>query len=145
MWRALIAVIALNVLPQAATIAAQYSDRDRCLRYQAVELTGRLTPQTLAGAPDYESVTGGDKPVVIRVLLLDQRICVVDPDPRYPRAYGERQVQLLLEPDQYERYRDLLTRRVVVAGLLRPGNGRYDKPLVLITTGIRKADVRPAH
>jgi hypothetical protein len=65
------------------------------------------------------------------VLLLDQSTCVVDPDPRYPREYYEREVQLVVTPDQYARYKDLLGKKIIASGKLLHGGARYDKRLVL--------------
>jgi len=102
-----------------------------CLRYEFVSLTGTLIRQTYAGPPDYESVTKGDEPLVIWVLQLDQSTCVVDPDPRYPREYYEREVQLVVTPDQYARYKNLLGKKIIASGKLLHGGAKYDKRLVL--------------
>jgi hypothetical protein len=107
------------------------SDAAGCLRYDFVSLTGTLVRQTYPGPPDYESVAKGDEPLVIWVLQLDQSICVADPDPRYPREYYEREVQLVVTPDQYARYKNLLGRKVIANGKLLHGGARYDKRLVL--------------
>ncbi|HEY5810656.1 MAG TPA: hypothetical protein VIT67_21985 [Povalibacter sp.] len=142
MWQVLTAGITLSALLYVHPAAAQYSAH-ACLEYETVQLTGRLAPQVLAGPPDYKSVTGGDESRVIWVLLLDQPTCIADSVPSRPRIFRAREIQLLLEPDQYVLYGELLARRVTVVGELLPGGGRYDKPLVLFTREILKADVRP--
>jgi hypothetical protein len=108
-----------------------------------VSLTGRLVRQTYAGPPDYESVTKGDEPQVIWVLLLDRYVCVVDPKPMSASEYNETEVQLVLPPDQYSRYRHLLGGRVVATGELLPGGAKYDKRLVLTASDIKSASVFP--
>jgi hypothetical protein len=114
-----------------------------CLQYQPVDLAGTLVRQTYPGPPDYKSLPKGDKPQVIWVLLLDRFICVVDPDPRYPREYGENEVQLVLEADQYEQYRDLLGKKVIVSGELLPGGAAagYHKRLRIVASEINRARV----
>lgn len=121
----LITISVLSAMPW------QTSDAASCLRYEFVSLTATLIRQTYPGPPDYESVTKGDEPRVIWVLLLDHSICVNDPDPRYPREYYEREVQLLVGPEQYARYKDLLGKKVTASGKLQHGGARYEKRLVL--------------
>jgi hypothetical protein len=116
----------LNAMPW------QTSDAAGCLRYDFVNLIGTLIRQTYPGPPDYESVTKGDEPRIILVLLLDQSICVADPDPRYPREYYEREVQLVVRPDQHTRYKDLLGKKILAKGQLLHGGARYEKRLVLM-------------
>lgn len=108
-------------------------------------LTGRLVQQTYPGAPDYESVTKGDAPLIIWVLQLDRGICVDGWDSSYPSAYNEREVQLVLGSDQYTRaaeyepYRYLLGAKIIVTGRLLAGGARYEKRFVVAADGIRKA------
>jgi hypothetical protein len=142
MWQALTAGITLSGLLYVHPVAAQYSAH-ACLEYETVQLTGRLAPQVLAGPPDYKSVTAGDEARVIWVLLLDHPACIAGSVPGHAKAHREQEVQLLLEPDQYTLYSNLLATRVTVTGELLPGGGHYDKPLVLVAREILKADVRP--
>ena len=90
-----------------------------------------MVRQTYPGPPDYESVTKGDEPRVIWVLLVEQPICVVDSDPRYPREHYKREVQLVVQPERREQYKKLLGKKVTATGKLMPGGAKYDKPLVL--------------
>ena len=103
----------------------------RCLEYGSNRLTGRLVQQTHAGPPDYRSVTGGDRPVVVWVLLLDDFLCVSDPESRYPREYYESEVQVLLQQHQDSQYGKLLGKKVIVIGELRHGHADY-KRLVIV-------------
>jgi Domain of unknown function (DUF4431) len=137
MRRRLIIISVLSATPQLGFAG------DRCLEYGAVSLSGTLVRQTYPGPPDYESISKGDEPRIIRVLLLDQPICVVDSDPRYPREYYEREIQLALRADQFERYRNLLGKKVIVSGRLLPGGARHDKRLLIAAREIRRTSVRP--
>lgn len=96
-----------------------------CLEYGPNRLTGTLARQTYPGRPDYESVTRGDEPVVIWVLVLDQRICTVDPTHKLPKVDYQREVQLVMEDAQYKQYGKLLGQKVTVTGALRPGHADH--------------------
>jgi hypothetical protein len=137
MWRILIVIGILSAIPRLAAAVAP------CLEYEFVNLSGTLVRQTHPGPPDYEDVAKGDEPQVIWILLLDRRICVVDSDPRYPREYNEREVQLVLEPDQYAQYRNLLGKKVRATGKLLHGGARYHKRLVLTASEIERTSVLP--
>lgn len=127
----------MHVKPQIALLVALLTEclpdcaMADCLQYGANSVSGTLVRETHAGPPDYRSVPGGDKPVVIWVLLLDEWICVVDPDSRIPHEYDEREVQLLLREFQHERYRNFLGRKVTVTGDLRHSHGGYKRLLVV--------------
>jgi hypothetical protein len=132
-----IVICALSAMPCSGY------DRGDCLKYEVVSLRGTLVRQTYAGPPDYESITKGDQPQVIWILQLDRNVCVVDPDPRYPREYYEREVQLVPAVDSGLSLQDLLGARVIVTGKLSHGGARYDKRLVLAATEINTTGVLP--
>lgn len=113
-----------------------------CLDYGRVSLTGTLVRQTFAGPPDYESPSKGDEPRVIWVLRSERLLCVADPDPRSSRQHNEYEIELVLSADQYERYRDLLGRRVVVSGQLAAGGARHQKRVLIAAAQIEKAAIR---
>ena len=133
------AILLLSAASWSGSIAAG------CLRYGVVSLTGRLVQQTYPGAPDYESVTKGDEPLIIWVLQLDRGICVDGSDSSYPSAYNEREIQLVLgsdpysRSDRYEPYRHLLGSKIDVTGRLLAGGARYEKRFVIAAQDIRKA------
>ena len=102
-----------------------------CLEYGTNSLSGTLVRQTYPGPPDYESVTSGDKPLVIWVLVLEYYICVADPTNRLPKERYEREIQLVLEEAQYERYGDLLGKRVTVTGNLQHGYADFKRLLIV--------------
>ena len=132
MWRTLIIIGVLSAAPRLALVAAP------CLEYETVSLSGTLVRQTFPGPPDFESVAKGDEPQVVWVLLLDRRICVLDSNPRYPREYDEREVQLALDAEQYLEYRNLLGKWVVATGELLHGGAGHQKRLVLAASEIKR-------
>ena len=117
-----------------------------CLRYGDVSLTGRLMQQVYAGPPDYESVTKGDAPLVIWILVLENGVCVADGDSIYPRAFSEREIQLVLGAGQYASaaeygpYRHLVGKNISVVGRFQPADGRYEKRFVLVPRSIARAN-----
>jgi uncharacterized protein DUF4431 len=130
-------VLAFTLAIGPAPLAAQ------CLDYETVTLAGTLVRQTYPGPPDYESITKGDKPVVVLVLISERPLCVVDSQSRYPRRFNEREIELALEYDQYDRYRSLLGKKVTVHGRLMNGGAKYYKQIVLAPTAIEETGVRP--
>lgn len=133
----------LIVIGVVSGIASPALAAYECLQYDIVSLTGTLARQTYPGPPDYESVTKGDEPRVIWVLLLDSRICVVGPNPSYPREYNEREVQLVLSDEHARQYQTLLGERVIATGKLFHGGASYDKRLVLSASEIKRTSVYP--
>jgi hypothetical protein len=139
MQKSLLAVLLLSATVWSAPLAAD------CLYYGDVKLTGRLVQQTYAGAPDFESVTKGDEPLVIWILQLDYSVCVFRESSSYSSAYGEREIQLVLGNDpyartaEYEQYRRLLGQRIAVTGRLLPGGGKYQKRFVIAPYEINTA------
>lgn len=105
-----------------------------CIEYGPVTLTGTVVRQTYAGPPDYESVTKGDEPRVIWVLLLEPGICALDPKQRYPRERYEREIQLVVGSDQYTSLGSLLGKKIVATGELQHGGAKYHKRLVLVVS-----------
>jgi hypothetical protein len=130
--RIMLVAAVFAALPRPTTAASQ------CVGYGAASLAGTLVRQTYPGPPDYESVTKGDEPRVIWVLLLDERACMYS-DSTYTSRYGEREVQLALDPDQYTQYRQFLNKQLIVTGVLVRGGVRDEKRLVLIVNEMRKA------
>jgi hypothetical protein len=137
--RILTAALVLSAISWSGPLAAG------CVRYGQATLTGRLVQQTYAGAPDFESLTQGDEPLVIWVLQLDRGICVDASDSSDPGAYNEREIQLVLGPEQYARgdqygpYRHLLGAKITVTGRFVAGGARYEKRFVIVAHDIRKA------
>jgi hypothetical protein len=78
------------------------------------EFTGHLVNRVFPGPPNYESVTGGDKPVTRWYLQL-----------RWPACFAEyrylTRFQLALNPEEVDRYRPLLGKEIGVTGTLVEG------------------------
>jgi Domain of unknown function (DUF4431) len=123
---------ALGALPQSTIAASQ------CVEYGPASLAGTFVRQTYAGPPDYESLTKGDEPQIIWVLQLYERTCVYSGS-TYTVGYGEREVELVLNSAQYERYREFLGKAVIVVGELVRGGARHEKRLVLLVDEMKKA------
>lgn len=136
MWRILVVIGVLSVIPRPALLASP------CLEYERVSLSGTLVRQIYPGPPDYESVTKGDEALTIWVLLLDKRICVAASSSRYSRQY-EREIQLVSAGNQYARYRNLIGEKIIVTGNLRPGGAWDEKRLVLAENEVRRASRHP--
>jgi hypothetical protein len=113
----------------------------QCLEYEpkVVRLSGVIVRETHPGRPNYESIANGDEPETIWVLKLKKTICVLASDDINVEADNEKEIQLVLEADQYRRYRRLLGQRVTVSGkLFHSHTGHHHKTLLLKTAEIRK-------
>jgi hypothetical protein len=130
--RIMLVTAALGALPHPASAALQ------CVEYGTASLAGTLVRQTYPGPPDYESVTKGDEPQIIWVLQLEERTCAYS-DWTYTSRYGEREVQLILDAEQYARYQGFLGKQLIVTGELVRGGARHEKRLVLVVHEIEKA------
>jgi hypothetical protein len=125
----------LMIFFSAGSVAAQ------CLEYEpkTVTLSGTIIRETHPGPPNYESIRSGDKPETIWVLRLKKAICVTASDDINVRESDRKEVQLVLEPEQYRKYRKLLGQRVSATGkLFHAHTGHHHKPLLLTTSAIRK-------
>jgi hypothetical protein len=116
------------------SIAAQ------CLEYEpkVVRLSGVIVRETHPGRPNYESIANGDEPETIWVLKLNKAICVLASDDINVEADNEKEIQLVLEAEQYKRHRRLLGQRVTASGkLFHSHTGHHHKTLLLKTDEIR--------
>lgn len=95
---------------------ASSSAADECAPFAAREwkLAGHLVNRIFPGPPNYESVTSGDKPVTRWYLQL-----------RWPACFAEyrylTRLQLVLKPEEVDRYRPLLGKEISVKGRLEEG------------------------
>lgn len=116
-----------------------------CLQWSSenVALVGKLEAQTFPGAPNYESVEAGDEPEIHWLLCLEQPICVDGVDDLgfdHPEI-SVSEVQLLLKPKDYERYRSLLNGEVEVKGkLLSRESGHHHTNVLLEISELRAQD-----
>lgn len=124
MWRRLVVAGLLSLLPPLAATAAD------CVDYGPIQLSGTLVRQTYAGPPDYESVTKGDRPIVIYVLQLDSTLCIAD---SRVVGLGTRELQLEWSAGDPASF---LGRKITVAGELTRGGARHDKRFVIVASRI---------
>jgi hypothetical protein len=113
----------------------------QCLEYEpkVVRLSGVIVRETHPGRPNYESIANGDEPETIWVLKLKKAICVSASDDINVEADNEKEIQLVLEAEQYKRYRRLLGQRVTASGkLFHSHTGHHHKTLLLKTDDIRR-------
>ena len=113
----------------------------QCLEYEpkVVSLSGVIILETHPGRPNYESIPNGDEPERIWVLKLKKSICVLASDDINVKADNEKEIQLALDAEQYERYRSLLGQRVTASGkLFHSFTGHHHKTLLLKTDEIRR-------
>lgn len=124
MWRHRVVVAVVSLLPALTVSAAD------CLDYGPVQLRGRLVRQTYAGPPDFESVTKGDRPIVIYVLQLDSTLCVAD---SRIVGLGTRELQVEWSAGDPASF---LGKKVTVTGELARGGARHDKRFVIVASQI---------
>jgi len=133
-------ILLLIVVTSAIGISTPGSVAAQCLEYEpkVVRLSGVIVRETHPGRPNYESIANGDEPETIWVLKLKNAICVLASDDINVEADNEKEIQLVLEAEQYRRYRRLLGQRVTVSGkLFHSHTGHHHKTLLLKTDGIR--------
>ncbi|MBI5888459.1 MAG: DUF4431 domain-containing protein [Deltaproteobacteria bacterium] len=117
---------------------------EECLSYEPAEvsLTGTLTRKILPGPPEFESIEKGDRPEMYWMLKLSKPACV-NPDPD-DEIYQEdnrdiRRMHLVINTEDYPRYERLLSKKVVVIGILFHKYTRYDHTMVLEVSSIKPA------
>ena len=115
-----------------------------CLSYEPAEVTlrGILVRKTFPGPPNYEDIRKGDQPETYWLLTLDSAICV-DQDKSEPELNPAkkdvRQVQLVLQPEMYRRFKSLLNRKTVATGTLFGAHtGHHHTPVLLTVQSIKR-------
>ncbi len=98
-------------------------------------LEGVLVAHTFAGPPNFESVKAGDRPERYWLLRLPHPICVAE-DPTDPDtgagAKDVREIQLILAPEDFVRYRPLLGKTVTAeGGFMSAITGHHHTPILL--------------
>jgi hypothetical protein len=111
----------------------------QCLEYEpaVVNLSGTVARETHPGPPNYESIRRGDSPETIWILRLMKLICVTGADDINVKEDKQKEVQLVLEPAQFKKYRRLIGHRVAVTGkLFHAHTGHHHKHLLLSVSEI---------
>jgi Domain of unknown function (DUF4431) len=126
-------LIAISVALVAATSPAHA----QCLSYAGkVQLAGMLERKTFPGPPEFESIAAGDARETVWLLSLDTPVCVAadhrDTSGINAAASSLKQVQLLLNEDQYKLYAKWIGTRVVLRGKLFGAATRHHRTPVLL-------------
>ena len=115
----------------------QSPTQSQCLSYEpaVVTLSGTLVSKTFPGPPNYESVKKGDRPETSWFLDLPESVCVneseTEPDLN-PKQSGIHEIQLVLQPEQYQRHKGMVGRKVLATGtLFGEHTGHHDTPVLL--------------
>jgi Domain of unknown function (DUF4431) len=116
-------IIALTLLVLTESSVSQTRLQSECLSYDpsVVTLSGTLVRKTFPGPPNYESVKKGDKPETSWLLDFPESVCVnedkVEPDLN-PKRSAVREIQLVLQPQQYGQHKSLVGTPVIATGTL---------------------------
>jgi len=139
-----LSLIALALLIAPPASSGQASSQSHCLSYEptVVTLSGTLVRKTFPGPPDYESVKNGDKPETSWFLELPASLCVNE-DPTQPdlnpKRSGVHEIQLILEPKQYQQHKDIVGSVVNASGtLVGEHTAHHHTSVLLIVHTLRK-------
>ena len=114
-----------------------YSQKTDCYSYgpSVVTLHGVIKRHTFPGPPNYESIERGDRPETYWILQLETPICV-SRDTSSELNVSEnniKELQLVLNEDEYSKHSNFLKIRVAVKGTLFHGFSGHHNTHVLIT------------
>src|SRR5215831_7668862 len=130
-------IIAAVFVVAANPSARQNTTQSTCLSYgpAIVTLNGTLVRRTFPGPPNYESVKKGDEPETYWFLDLPESICVnedkAQPDLN-PKQSGIHEIQLVLQPEQYQQRKGMVGRKVLATGtLFGEHTGHHHTPVIL--------------
>jgi len=117
-----------------------------CLAYEParVKLHGMISRRTFAGPPNYESTKKGDERETYWILRLNKAICVKGDESLPGISEAEKnvsQLQLVLDAEQYARYKNLPGKRAEVSGKLFHSHTGHHHTNVLL----KVAEMKPAH
>lgn len=136
-WLSLVLVVAFAIFHVPESFAG-----GSCLEYEPMEikLTGVIKKVVFPGRPNYMSIKDGDEPEVYWVLYLNEPVCVKGDPSNILNAEGESNVislQLLI--DNYDKYRQLLERKVVVRGkLMHSFTGHHHTRVMMMVTDMKE-------
>jgi hypothetical protein len=117
--------------------AASFAQAGACKSYEpaVVTLEGKLVRKTFPGPPNYADIRKGDRPETYWLLLLTKPICVNEdqsqPDLN-PAVKSAREIQLVMNADDFRRYQSLLGKNVIATGsLFGAETGHHHTPVLL--------------
>ena len=98
-------------------------------------LSGTLVRKTFPGPPNYENVKKGDKPETGWFLDLPENVSVNEsktaPDLN-PKQSAIHEIQLVLQPEQYQQHKGMVGRTVLATGtLFGEHTGHHHTPVLL--------------
>src|ERR1700677_3300969 len=131
-------VAGLLILFSTTYSVGQIATSAPCLSYEpaVVKIAGSLERKTVPGPPNYESVRNGDRPETYWFVKLSRPVCVgedeKEPDLN-PAKKGVGSIQLVLAPDAYAVYKELVGKRVVASGNLFGAITAHHHTPVLLT------------
>ncbi len=109
---------------------ASHQTQDR-----VVNLAGTVSRITFPGPPNYKNTKTGDEPETYWILYLDSAVdlMIETPDAQAAKETNVSEIQLVLEPEQYSKYRTLLSRHVLATGILQGQHTGHHHTRVLMT------------
>ena len=116
-------IIAAGLIASGRLSSGQSQPTSKCLRYEpeVVTFAGTLVRKTFPGPPNYENVNKGDRAETYWLLDLMTSACVdedkAEPDLN-PAQTGVREIQLVLQPQQYAQYKAPVGKKIVATGTL---------------------------
>ena len=117
------AIITVIIFISTNSAEGQSTSQSQCLSYEpaVVTLSGTLARKTFPGPPNYESIKKGDRPETSWFLDLPESVCVNEDKAEpglNPKQSGIREIQLVLQPEQYQQHKGMLGRKVLATGTL---------------------------
>lgn len=132
----------LLLTPLAASTAVQ---PPACLRFEPETsvITGKLIRETAPGPPNFEDVSQGDRADVGWRLRPDKAVCVragAGDNPYESDLDDVTHIQLVLSPEQYEKHRSLVGKKVTATGkLFAAHTAHHHTPVLLSVDTLRRA------
>jgi len=131
-------VVAASLLAWTNSSYSQTKPQQDCLSYEpaVVTLSGSLARKTFPGPPNYENIRKGDRPEMSWFLELPTATCVnedaAEPDLN-PAQKAIKEIQLVLQPEQYTQHSALVGKKVVATGTLFGKRTAHHHTPVLLT------------
>ena len=140
------AILGVIILIWTTSALSQSTTQSQCLSYEpaVVTLSGTLVRKTFPGPPNYDSVKKGDRPETGWFLDLPKSECVneskTEPDLN-PKQSGIHEIQLVLQPEQFQHHKGMVGRKVLATGTLFGAHTGHHHTPVLLT--VRALDEPP--